>query len=1101
MSDSTHNTADPSEAIVLPPKHDESKPTIAEDPASSPPAIIPEPKDPDLLLPPSKTTAPNTTADGDNHAVLPQSQTIAADGDNDSEAETLISSPVKKREALKKGKHANTKDSTVKQEHQEPSEHDDASTDDFTAPKRAHAGADKLQRAESGDESDSLSEVLSDASSSDTSDKAVEEHMSDASGHDDSDHDIAEQDEGQLSNPRKRKHRESYTPANIEPPRRRRRAHDDHHLKPVDENGDSPSPKLRRHQRTISAQSSLADPNRSVSGGSAGLVPSATARQRRAATQFSTNDTKPTKNTWDSDTSSETSQRHQLTKNARNNMRSTSTPGRPMPRDHKRHVNKYGFTRLAEACENGDLEMVKEWRIKDPEQLEQREFAGNTPLQVASLNGYPEIVSYLLAEHCDPHSANTDKDTPLIDAVENGHLEVVKLLLNAGVNPLAENRKGQQALDVIDEDTDNFQEIRTALREAIEEWKRNDKGQHSLKDGNTGYRPGPSKELHFINYTSSNLLRMARENDQDGIVQMLKARVPVTNEIVAAAAKTGNTYTVSMLLTEMKPKDAKKRPELPLLAVIGTSHFEMVKYLTGADGFNPTWRSRSNGFTWYELAKHRQGANWEQEMKHFKELYDKHAKSTRLSSSPVSRRENGKRRRSPLKQLDSDVDMDDPDANEQARSKRRLVSKKVMREASRHAPAFSSDSEHDAEKDSVKVPATSKSSRPRKTEASSSQQPKPRSKRGSSSMRDLPTPVDSGQVHSPAPDVEAEEEQKIKLEEMERQRKEDEAAAAAAEADRIAELEARKAAEKLEEERRKAEQLRLEEEAAVAARVEAARQAEQDRIELERRQAEERRLEREERIKTFPSALQHVLSLSATAKTKYLSKHRFFPVQVVRRCDLDGSVDPSDENAEEADELWMLNYQAAALLDHDNAASLLGLPIEPATKSSAMSGVTTMQATPDHREKVSHILDSYMFTHHIHTFGDVKDLAAQMAIVGQATQLANEERERFVAMEPLHWIRFDDFFAAATAAGGADCPHLAGWDLKKYRFDCLPGVASCTAERGESDGQQQRNGDDGPKVNGVKETYSTTNGTSNGLPKQRAGSVRWGLAPFHVVRD
>ncbi|KAF2716040.1 ankyrin, partial [Polychaeton citri CBS 116435] len=104
---------------------------------------------------------------------------------------------------------------------------------------------------------------------------------------------------------------------------------------------------------------------------------------------------------------------------------------------------------MAEACESGDLEAVKYWREKDPEQLELPEFAGNTPLQIASLNGNAEIVEYLIEQGVRIDISNGERDTPLIDAAENGHLDTVKALLKAGVDPLRTNKVGQAALDVV----------------------------------------------------------------------------------------------------------------------------------------------------------------------------------------------------------------------------------------------------------------------------------------------------------------------------------------------------------------------------------------------------------------------------------------------------------------------------------------------------------------------------------------------------------------------------------------------------------------------------------------------------------------------------
>ncbi|KAK8213566.1 hypothetical protein M8818_002868 [Zalaria obscura] len=95
-------------------------------------------------------------------------------------------------------------------------------------------------------------------------------------------------------------------------------------------------------------------------------------------------------------------------------------------------------------------------------------------------------------------------------------------------------------------------------------------------------------------------------NDRTGVQEFLDARVQVNNDIVAAAAKTGDLYLLNMLLAEMSPK-ARRGAEKPMLAVIGTSHFEMVKALTEIDQFNPVWKSKTTGLTWSPEAPRKVG--------------------------------------------------------------------------------------------------------------------------------------------------------------------------------------------------------------------------------------------------------------------------------------------------------------------------------------------------------------------------------------------------------------------------------------------------------------------------------------------------------------
>ena len=56
---------------------------------------------------------------------------------------------------------------------------------------------------------------------------------------------------------------------------------------------------------------------------------------------------------------------------------------------------------------------------------------GVTPLLMASQNGHAEVVKLLLAAKADVNAAMTNGVTPLFIASEKGHTEIVKLLLAA----------------------------------------------------------------------------------------------------------------------------------------------------------------------------------------------------------------------------------------------------------------------------------------------------------------------------------------------------------------------------------------------------------------------------------------------------------------------------------------------------------------------------------------------------------------------------------------------------------------------------------------------------------------------------------------------
>ena len=896
-----------------------------------------ESQDADLPDAPAEdvTSAPSGT-NGDNE-------------DAESEAETLITSPVKKKEAEKQQQAA------VKTEPKPQRSRigglpvpgdDDEDVDSAESPMVSTENATPARKGEDVEMADDGEGSERDAEGSESEELSSPQSDEDAEGEEDEDVGRSEHERGDGSgadspNPRKRKHRASSASLpnskrrSMDPPKRRLRGmHSE-----ADAAGMEGSASPKAHRRAVSTQSTLDHTSEGVAS-----------RKRKGMTQFPVKEPKSAtgKSGWEeSDASSETASRGQaedLFKRPQRGVgRSTSTPGRPGGREHKRHVNKYGFTKLAEACEEGKLELVKEWREKDPDSLELAEFAGNKPLQIAALNGNAEVVKYLIGEGCRLDCANVDKDTPLIDAAENGHVEVVRLLLEAGVDPLSQNLKGQQALDVVTDDTDDAPEIRGAIHKAIDVWNSSSARQKREVEEETRHGAGPSKELHFMARTYENLLRLVANNDRNGVREFLAARVPVDNAVIAIAAKTGDVYLVNMLLAEMSEKKAGQRAEKPMLAVLGSSHWEMVQALTELETFNPMYRDRQ-GRNWPTLAEERAGPNSRQERDLLQRLYDQQAKnSMRRSSSPVSRRDGGGKRFLRRPNAEDEGSGDDSPAEARRKNGRRLMSRKDMRAASNKALSDSSDedeedadAEGEADEDEADVETMGPPDTPNQLRASGRTRSKsitqvsnvsPRTRRRSSSLRES----GSGDKALPALDetpenAEVKKEEKEKAEEAtfaieQAQRlaaKQKEEAEAEAEAKRAEEAEA---ARLRAEEERKAEEERRQREAEEAeqARQKAAEEAEAERQRqlarekeaAEAREARERK--KKDLLALLPPTLRQVLhpesefTYEGLDEKAYLVQH-FTPLRVFK-------------TADGAD--WVLNLQAAALVGKDMGMAML----------------------------------------------------------------------------------------------------------------------------------------------------------------------------------
>lgn len=163
----------------------------------------------------------------------------------------------------------------------------------------------------------------------------------------------------------------------------------------------------------------------------------------------------------------------------------------------KRRRDQNGRTPLARACAAQEFEAAKAYYAEVPGDLNIADNAGNTPLQIASLEGCADIVEFLIQCGSEVETKNIDKDTPLIDAVENGHLDVVRLLLDAGANPRVGNAQGDEPYDLVPSDSENYEEIRRVIAAAkAKSRRRKSVDEKSSSGGSASANSGTVNESH-----------------------------------------------------------------------------------------------------------------------------------------------------------------------------------------------------------------------------------------------------------------------------------------------------------------------------------------------------------------------------------------------------------------------------------------------------------------------------------------------------------------------------------------------------------------------------------------------------------------------------
>ncbi|KAL4768907.1 hypothetical protein BDW60DRAFT_114198 [Aspergillus nidulans var. acristatus] len=341
--------------------------------------------------------------------------------------------------------------------------------------------------------------------------------------------------------------------------------------------------------------------------------------------------------------------------------------------NYKKIRDQNGRTRLARACAAQELDQVKQRYMERPEDLNVPDNAGNTPLQIAALEGCAPIVEFLIAAGCEVETCNIDKDTPLIDAAENGHEDVVKILLAAGANPRAVNSQGNEPSDLVPDDCDEIRQLlekakaqrRPANRRSEETSVPPNRDSSSRRISGASPRESPPasgqrsppysstmatkrksvrseatrNDLLWTKATPENLQAFAAKGDIMGVANILNVGQKADPESMIAAAKGGHDEVLSLLLGmgDADPDPApissmKTGHNTPMLAAIGRGNLAVIKLFLDQKGFNPT-RRLCDGMTYFELSRKRRADNWEEEYDTLKEAYDKYIKNKKQRRS------------------------------------------------------------------------------------------------------------------------------------------------------------------------------------------------------------------------------------------------------------------------------------------------------------------------------------------------------------------------------------------------------------------------------------------------------------------------------------
>ncbi|KAF7937658.1 uncharacterized protein EAE98_001972 [Botrytis deweyae] len=350
-----------------------------------------------------------------------------------------------------------------------------------------------------------------------------------------------------------------------------------------------------------------------------------------------------------------------------------------VPQKKKKHLDSSGATMLFQFVRKNNLAGVMEEFNKHPEDLNQADNALNTPLHGASLVGYDKIVEFLLSKDCNVDVVNDLGDTPLHDAIDNGHVEVVRLLLEYGADPRkAKKAGGDEPSDLaaayvsVPEDEENTRKTRKEMQQLIEDAKSKYHEDTVLSEQTTGENadhdsysrnsphhsptsehPGISNGLRARSYRTTHrdlyrdhnnaeMLREAcRNGDHPNIYNWLdvnqkKGKDPTS---LLIAAKAGDKFAVDLLLglgnydCDPEPlRGVEFRWSTPMLCAIHKGHIDVVKCLLSGD-FDPTRRLKDK--TYYEHAQERErgSPNYDSVVETLKDAFNSYSKPAKTSPS------------------------------------------------------------------------------------------------------------------------------------------------------------------------------------------------------------------------------------------------------------------------------------------------------------------------------------------------------------------------------------------------------------------------------------------------------------------------------------
>jgi len=141
-----------------------------------------------------------------------------------------------------------------------------------------------------------------------------------------------------------------------------------------------------------------------------------------------------------------------------------------------------GMLAIHHSCISGAKNTLKELIDKSIITIDEKDNEGHTPMMIAAMNGHSKTILILIENRSLLNSVNKKQESALILASKLGRSEAVKVLLNAGADPLKVNVDGLDALSIAHSKKEKVRDallstistLRIEGKDAIEENNDND---------------------------------------------------------------------------------------------------------------------------------------------------------------------------------------------------------------------------------------------------------------------------------------------------------------------------------------------------------------------------------------------------------------------------------------------------------------------------------------------------------------------------------------------------------------------------------------------------------------------------------------------------